>query len=142
MKRIYIAGPMTGYPELNHPAFHAAAAKLRAKGFEVVNPAEINPVDTSLDWAGCMRNDIRELVSCDAIATLDKWWESRGAKLEVCLASDLGIKILPLEYILNTPEESRFPCVDCLMLKGARCVALDQFHDFSCRVPKRIENHG
>ena len=96
---------MTGYPELNHPAFHAAAAKLRARGFEVVNPAEINPIDTTLDWAGCMRNDIRELVGCDAIATLNKWWESRGAKLEVCLATDLGIKVHAVEYLYErTPE--------------------------------------
>ena len=27
--RIYVAGPMTGYPDLNFPAFHAAAAALR-----------------------------------------------------------------------------------------------------------------
>ena len=40
--RVYISGPMSGLPELNFPAFHAAAASLRAKGLDVVNPAEIN----------------------------------------------------------------------------------------------------
>jgi hypothetical protein len=34
---------MTGLPEFNYPAFHAEAARLRAQGFEVVSPAEINP---------------------------------------------------------------------------------------------------
>ena len=41
--KIYCAGPMTGLPELNFPAFHAEAARLRAFGYEVINPAEINP---------------------------------------------------------------------------------------------------
>ena len=40
--RIYVAGPMTGHPELNFPAFHAAATELRALGHHVENPAEIN----------------------------------------------------------------------------------------------------
>ena len=40
MKRIYLSGPMSGLPELNFPAFHAEAARLRALGFEVVNPAD------------------------------------------------------------------------------------------------------
>ena len=33
--RIYIAGPMSGLPEFNHPAFHAAAAQLRGAGYIV-----------------------------------------------------------------------------------------------------------
>ena len=39
MKRIYVAGPMSGLPAFNFPAFHEAAADLRACGFDVVNPA-------------------------------------------------------------------------------------------------------
>jgi len=38
--KLYLAGPMRGYPEFNHPAFHAAAAELRASGHAVFNPAE------------------------------------------------------------------------------------------------------
>ncbi len=33
MKRIYLSGLMSGLPELNFPAFHAEAARLRALGF-------------------------------------------------------------------------------------------------------------
>jgi hypothetical protein len=32
MKRIYIAGPMTGLPEFNYPAFNAEAQRLRGLG--------------------------------------------------------------------------------------------------------------
>jgi hypothetical protein len=39
-KRIYLAGPMQGYPEFNFPRFNAVAKALRANGHEVFNPAE------------------------------------------------------------------------------------------------------
>lgn len=66
MKRIYIAGPMTGLRELNFPAFNAEAARLRAAGWEVLNPAEINP-DHTMAWADCMRRDLPALCTCDAM---------------------------------------------------------------------------
>lgn len=40
MRRLYLAGPMTGLPDFNYPAFHAAAAAWRAAGWTVANPAE------------------------------------------------------------------------------------------------------
>lgn len=89
--RLYLAGPMSGLPSLNFPAFHAAAAALRAKGHEVVNPAEIN-VDPSTGWEACMRADIAQLVTCDGIALLPGWERSRGATLEHHIATALGMK--------------------------------------------------
>lgn len=91
--RIYVAGPMTGLPDLNFPAFHEAAAQLRAMGYEVVNPAEIN-IDPSAGWLECMRADIRELVTCDAVYLLPGWQGSRGARLERQIADGLGLGIL------------------------------------------------
>lgn len=93
MKRIYIAGPMSGLAELNFPAFHAEAAKLRALGFDVVNPAEIN-ADPSMGWVECMRRDIAELVTCDAVRLLPGWENSRGAKVEAGLALDLEMAVV------------------------------------------------
>jgi hypothetical protein len=102
MKKIYLAGPMTGYDELNFPLFHAETARLRALGYEVVNPAEINPeVPDRPDvfwseaqwmayWVACMRADIKQLVDCDAVALLPGWQQSRGAKLEHMIATSLG----------------------------------------------------
>ena len=43
--KYYIAGPMTGRPNNNFQAFHAAAANLRGQGHEVVNPAELQAPD-------------------------------------------------------------------------------------------------
>ena len=90
---LYIAGPMTGLPDLNFPAFHAEAYRLRAMGFEVVNPAEINP-DKHLSWLECMRRDIAALVFCDGINLLPGWRWSKGATLEYFVAKRLGLIII------------------------------------------------
>lgn len=93
MTRIYISGPMTGMPELNFPAFNRAAAGLRSLGHEVVNPAELDALDTiELSWEDYLRRDIKLLVDCNAIALLPGWEKSRGARLEVHIADALGMK--------------------------------------------------
>lgn len=40
--RIYISGPMTGYPDLNLPAFDAAEKRLTDDGHFVINPHKIS----------------------------------------------------------------------------------------------------
>lgn len=90
--RAYLAGPMSGHPDLNFPRFHAATARLRALGHEVVNPAEIN-VDPSAGWAACMRADLAQLLTCEAIALLPGWEASRGATLEHHVAKTLGMRV-------------------------------------------------
>jgi hypothetical protein len=91
-ERWYIAGPMSGLPALNFPAFHAEAARLRKLGFDVVNPAEIN-ADPKAGWETCMRADIAQLVTCVGLALLPGWEGSRGAKLEHHIATALGMRI-------------------------------------------------
>lgn len=92
--RIYIAGPMTGLPDLNYPAFHAEAARLRALGYAVENPAE-NPVPPcGGTWAGYMRLALAQLVRCDCICLLPGWARSRGACIEHGLAVALGMAVM------------------------------------------------
>lgn len=92
-KRIYISGPMTGIQDFNFPAFHAEADRLRALGYDVVNPAEINP-DTTMEWHECMRRDLAELLTCDALALMDGWQKSAGAHLEMHVAHRVGMEIV------------------------------------------------
>lgn len=98
--KLYIAGPMTGYAELNFPAFHAEAARLRALGFEIVNPAEIN-TDPTAEWLECMRADIKQLVDCDGVALLPGWEQSRGAPIEHNLARDLGLRVFKAAHLIG-----------------------------------------
>jgi hypothetical protein len=99
MTTVYVSGPMTGLPELNFPAFHAAAAALRARGFSVQNPAEINP-DPGAAWDQCMRADIKALCDCDVIALMPGWENSKGAHLELHIAHRIGIRVITLEKLL------------------------------------------
>jgi len=92
--RYYIAGPMTAMPEWNFPAFHEAALRLRLLGHEVVNPADNDNGDTSHPREHYMRQDIGHVLSVEGVAVLPGWQRSRGAKLEVLLAIELGLPII------------------------------------------------
>ena len=98
-KRIYIAGPMTGLPDHNFPAFHAAAHRIRQAGFEAVNPAENFGGRTDFPRETYLRADIKLLAQCDAVAMLGGWEDSRGAKLEYLVAWELGMEVLDAETL-------------------------------------------
>lgn len=102
MKRIYLAGPMTGLPEFNFPAFNAEADRLRGLGYEVKNPADHGMID-GYAWADYMRLDIAQLVTCDTIALLPCWEKSKGATIEVRLALDLGIAVTSAQEVTEGP---------------------------------------
>ena len=95
--RVYLSGPMTGIPDNNFPAFHAWAARLRAQGFDVVSPAELPEAET---WEMCLRKDMRELPTCDAIALMPGWERSKGAHLELHVAHRLGMEVMHLQFDL------------------------------------------
>lgn len=91
-QRVYVAGPMSGMPDLNYPEFNRAAQYLRELGYHVENPAE-NPEPACKSWAGYMRLAIAQLVKCDEIHMLRGWGESKGAKLEHEIAQQLGLLV-------------------------------------------------
>lgn len=97
--KVYIAGPMSGLPQFNFPAFYAAAKTLRAMNFEVVSPAELddeedagvamasstgNPNDAKRSWGDFLARDVKLLADGDikGIVFLPDWCKSRGARLE------------------------------------------------------------
>jgi thioesterase domain-containing protein len=93
---VYLSGPMTGLPDLNFPAFHQAAARLRASGYTVINPAEMDEAEAGVqrEWHEYLRRDIRVLVDCTHIAMLPGWEKSKGARLERHIAQELGMGVI------------------------------------------------
>lgn len=99
MRAAYLSGPMTGLPDFNYPAFHAAAAALRARGWRVFNPAENNwspgvePFPLRAAFAEYCRFICLE---ADAVIVLPGWDGSPGARVEVALAERCEIAVVPL----------------------------------------------
>ena len=100
--KVYISGPMSGIKDLNFPAFNTAAAIWRAGNHSVLNPAEKSSETSdpdkdvkagSNDWIMYLKDDIKALVDCDAIAVLPGWIKSKGAKLEVHIATELSMPV-------------------------------------------------
>lgn len=121
LKRIYLAGPMQGYPEFNFPTFNAVAWALRQRGHEVFNPAEKDierhgGVDISkgndagsLDHVKTQHGfSLRQALSEDlnyichsanAIAMLPGWEKSNGAQAEHRTAVALQSEGMEIVYL-------------------------------------------
>jgi len=114
--RVYIAGPMTGIKDYNFPAFNAMADKMRAAGWHVENPADHGLVPGA-EWGDYLRYDIGCLASCEAIMLLPGWTASRGARLEVSIAKELGVAFMYADGAEHAPAiERQEPC--CVVEHG------------------------
>ena len=103
---LYIAGPMSGIPDFNYPAFRKAAEFIRGElGYQVVNPVELDEEHgvpgveswdagqiTKRGYAACLSRAL--IARCDpkvqGVVALDGWEKSTGASLEVNIAVALG----------------------------------------------------
>jgi hypothetical protein len=109
---------MSGIPQFNFPAFFAAAEQLRADGFEVVSPAEIDNEEdkgaalrspdgqsvkrtdgVSKTWGDFLARDVKLLADTgiQGIVFLPNWQNSKGAKLEAFVGLLQGFKFWEYE---------------------------------------------
>lgn len=92
--KLYLAGPMTSLPGNNYPLFYRVAGALRAAGYAVVNPAEnVLPQGEGAVWTDYMRRSLVQVTHVQGLAVLPGWKESRGARLEVHVARELGVMV-------------------------------------------------
>lgn len=106
--KLYLAGPMRNIKDYNFPAFHAAAAALRALGHEVVSPAEMDLGDPELDPANLspeevegkfrryMARDLVAVLASEGVVLLPGWKDSTGALMEATVAGLAGIPLFQL----------------------------------------------
>ena len=92
--KVYISGAIAHYDMAERKeAFSDAEMRLRSMGFNPVNPFK-NGLPDEAHWREHMRADIRLLLDCEFIYMLQGWELSKGAKLELDVASSCGIKVL------------------------------------------------
>lgn len=96
-KIVYIAGPMTGIPELNFPAFNEAAKRWSEAGWLVLNPASHLGGATDGEYSQYMRVSFHDLLVADAIALLPGAEASAGASAEIIVAERLGLPFFDAE---------------------------------------------
>lgn len=94
MDKIYISGRISGLPIEDVTAkFEAAEAKLKAQGYEVVNPLK-NGIPDNATWEVHVAMDVLLLMGCNIIYLLPDWSLSKGATLEKNLSELTGKKII------------------------------------------------
>ncbi len=122
MKKVYIAGPMTGIASFNFPAFDDKRDELKSKGYEVVSPADIDRAHgfDPMGWTegecsrdhlpsdfmcGAIKRDVDALLKCDCIYMLEGWQKSDGAKAELAIAQWIGLEVLNVQIITDVDED-------------------------------------
>ena len=135
MTKLYLAGPMTGIPQFNYPAFEEAAAALRSVGVEVQSPAEMDndedreaamaSTDGSAEtytgtstWGDFLARDVKLLADdgIDAVVVLPGWEGSRGARLETYVAMLCAKPIVTMHKIGEDVSLYRVP--DLLLIRA------------------------
>lgn len=107
--KVYIAGPMSGLPDMNYPAFDKAEGQLLAVGYEVLNPTNVDVehekervridnchycrLSEPHPWKWYVLRTLAMLAEADALALLPNWQSSRGSRVEVEFASGMEIPI-------------------------------------------------
>ena len=105
---LYIAGPMSGIPEFNWPAFNAVDDVLLGLGIETVNPARMDEYSVesgdlahgdiatgksvgAVSKAGFLKRDFHYMTTCEGIVFLEGWAKSPGANCELLVAQMSGM---------------------------------------------------
>ena len=96
---------MSGIPQFNFPRFIEAAAELRGEGKTIISPAELDDEETVVHamasphgtccqghtWGDFLSRDVKIVADeVDGIILLDKWWLSKGARLEAYVGHITG----------------------------------------------------
>jgi hypothetical protein len=98
--KYYLSGAITCQPDFK-VYFKYYEDELRYWGItDIFNPAAIDwPYDA--EWETCMKHDLKILMDCDVLVLLSNWKKSRGAKLEVRIAKELGIRIVMVHDLIK-----------------------------------------
>lgn len=90
--KIYLSGKITGMETEAKYVFAAAEEKLKKEypDSKIINPMKLDHSQHNKSWEAYMKVCIIELCKCDMIAMLPNWQDSRGANMELEIATQLN----------------------------------------------------
>lgn len=97
-KRIYISGKINGLPT-HYYTQKFAQAEVQVQRFysdNTISPLRIRPLFGIRRWFFHMVSDIYALLKCNAVAFMDNWKDSRGARIEMIVALIANKEIIML----------------------------------------------
>ena len=112
-KRLMVCGPMRGIPCYNAPAFEDAARRLRAAGYRVVSPIEMDRAAgfdhrtmtaTPEQVRQFQAAFLAQLGGCEGLALLPGWERSKGAMAEVDEAWSRGMACVTVSAWIGMVE--------------------------------------
>ena len=109
--RVYLAGPMTGLPHNNTPAFEQAYDYLERRGLEVVLPPGMSTSD-DVSYRDVLPKDIVAMATCDAVVLLPGYEQSRGVGLEVHAADLFEMPVFAPGSTDDWADAEHDPCLD------------------------------
>ena len=99
-KKVFLSGPMTGYPGYNFQRFNLAEKQLADAGIECVNPVNIckkykkeHVLADKAVFDKMITEQQEAERKCDAILLLDGWQMSKGVRLELKTALEMDMQI-------------------------------------------------
>jgi len=130
--KYYLAGQMSGIPQFNFPLFLRVAARLRALGYEIVSPAEIDDEEDKKDalqsaagtyekhkktWGDFLARDVKLLADggIGGIVFLPGWENSSGAKLEATIGLIKRFEFMRWDDAVNAPVPMARLSVACAL---------------------------
>jgi hypothetical protein len=120
--KYYLAGAMSGIPQCNFPLFDRVAKSLRAQGYDVVSPAELDDESdkshalgsadglshyktSGKTWGDYLSRDVKLLADggITGIIFLPGWEASSGAKLEATVGLMKQFRFMRWDEYLAMP---------------------------------------
>ena len=105
LKKIYLSMPITGY-DIDERMERVSHIKRLFSDLYIVSPFDASPYDPEKSYEACMKDCIKELLTCDEIWFDYGWYDSNGCRIEAEVARGCGIKrhfITELSRLASAP---------------------------------------
>lgn len=100
-RKVYISGQISGLNlddamtnfKIAEIELYADNVVIKRQYITVINPFDIKPLFGVKKWLFYMIRDVYQLLKCEEIYMLRNWQNSKGARIELAVASLIGLKV-------------------------------------------------